>query len=541
MSDAAVRAMRARLLAWESTPFYATIPELVAHAAARRPELPACVFIEDDETVTRAALDAESSRLANALAAIGVDRGTVVGVMLPNRREYPITWVALAKIGAVMVPINPRYTERELGYALGDSGASFLVIDEEHVPLFQSLTNRPAALTDEHVVIRGRPVLPGSRAWTALSQGGAPSFSPARPVGGDDIINVQYTSGTTGFPKGCLLPQDYWLVMARATIAWMEHPATRMFAQNPFHYMNCQFMLLMALARDATLFIARRPSATRFLPWIKQHGIEWCVFPEIVLRQPELPDDATTQLKEVLLAAVSPTGQREIERRFKVRARELFGMTEIGPGLAMPFDCTDMTGAGSVGIEMLHRRATIRDENGNPVPDGERGELWMAGRGMMHGYFNKPQANANSFRGEWFRTGDLARRDERGFHYIVGRTKDMIRRSGENIAAREVEVVAMMLPEVIDAAVVPVPDPDRGEEVKLYMVLREGLAPKDLPIERIQAHCRAKLASFKVPRYYAFAEDFPRTASNKIEKGQLKARTPDLRAGAFDAVEGIWR
>jgi len=297
----------------------------------------------------------------------------------------------------------------------------------------------------------------------------------------------------------------------------------------------------MALARDATLFIARRPSATRFLPWIKQHGIEWCVFPEIVLRQPEQADDAATQLKEVLLAAVSPTGQREIERRFKVHARELFGMSEIGPGLAMPMGCTDMTGEGSVGIPMLHRRGTIRDEAGNPVPDGERGELWMAGRGMMRGYHNKPEATAEAFRGEWFRTGDLAVRDRRGFYYIVGRTKDMIRRSGENIAAREVEVVAMMLPEVVDAAVVPVPDPDRGEEVKLYMVLREGLKPADLPIARMQAHCRAQLAPFKVPRYYAFVDDFPRTASNKIEKAQLKARTADLRSGAFDAVDGIWR
>lgn len=541
MSDAAVRAMRARLQAWEATPFYATIPELVAAAAARDPDLPAAVFIEDDETVTRAALAEDSARLANALAAIGVGKGTAVGIMLPNRREYPITWVALARLGAVAVPINPRYTARELGYALTDSGASYLVIDEEHLPLFETLPDRPAALTNDHVIVRGRPALPASRAWAALCAAGSAAFVPREPVAGGDIVNIQYTSGTTGFPKGCLLPQDYWLVMARATMAWMEHPARRMFAQNPFHYMNCQFMLLIALARGATLFIARRPSATRFLPWIKQYGIEWCVFPEIVLRQPERPDDATTQLKEVLLAAVSPTGQREIERRFKVFARELYGMTEIGPGLAMPVGCTDMTGAGSVGIEMLYRRASIRDEAGNPVPDGERGELWMAGRGMMKGYHDKPEANADSFRGEWFRTGDLAVRDRRGFFYIVGRTKDMIRRSGENIAAREVEVVAMMLPEVVDAAVVPVPDPDRGEEVKLYMVLREGLTPADLPVERVREHCRAKLAPFKVPRYYAYVDDFPRTASNKIEKGILKARTPDLRAGAYDAVDGVWR
>lgn len=541
MSDAAIRAMQARLKEWERTPFFPTIPALVAHAAATAPDLPVCDFIEDDERVTRRELEEQSSRLANALVAIGVRKGAVVGLMLPNRREYPITWVALAKIGAVAVPINPRYTERELAYALNDSGASFLAIDEEHVPLFAALSDRPAALTSEHVVVRGAPTLPGSHGWSKLVERGAASFAPPEPVSGQDLINVQYTSGTTGFPKGCLLPQEYWLLMARATIAWMEHHPKRMFAQNPFHYMNCQFMLLMALTLGATLHIARRPSATKFLPWIKQYGIEWCVFPEIVLKQPEAADDRSTQLKEVLLAAASANGQREVERRFNIFARELFGMTEIGPGIAMPMNCTDMTGKGSVGIEMLHRRATIRDAEGNPVRDGERGELWMAGPGMMRGYFNKPEATADVFRGEWFRTGDLAIRDERGFYYIVGRTKDMIRRSGENIAAREVEVVALMLPEVVDAAVVPVPDTDRGEEVKIYLALQPGLTAKDLPVERVQAHCRAHLASFKVPRYYHYIAEMPRTASNKIEKGSLKALTPDLRTGAFDVVDGVWR
>ena len=541
MSDAAVRAMQARLREWEATAFFPTIPALVAHGAATAPDLPVCYFIEDDERVTRAELETQSSRLANALVAIGLRKGAVVGLMLPNRREYPITWVALAKIGAIAVPINPRYTERELAYALGDSGASFLVIDEEHLPMFAALSDRPAALTNEHVVVRGAASLPGSRSWSSLEAGGAASFAPPEPVTGSDLIHVQYTSGTTGFPKGCLLPQEYWLVMARSTVAWMDHHPKRMLAQNPFHYMNCQFMLLMALTLGATLHIARRPSATRFLPWIKQHGIEWCVFPEIVLKQPEAADDGATQLKEVLLAAVSANGQREIERRFNVQARELFGMTECGPGLAMPMGCTDMTGKGSVGIEMLYRRATIRDAEGNPVKVGERGELWLAGPGMMRGYYNKPEATADVFRGEWFRTGDLTIRDERGFYYIVGRTKDMIRRSGENIAAREVEVVALMLPEVVDAAVVPVPDADRGEEVKIYLALQPGLTAKDLPAERVQAHCRANLASFKVPRYYHYIAEMPRTASNKIEKGRLKTLSPDLRSGAYDVVDGVWR
>ncbi|MBL8670370.1 MAG: AMP-binding protein, partial [Alphaproteobacteria bacterium] len=189
----------------------------------------------------------------------------------------------------------------------------------------------------------------------------------------------------------------------------------------------------------------------------------------------------------------------------------------------------------------LLRRATIRGEDGAPVKPGEPGELWMAGRGIMKGYFNKPEANADAFRDDWFRTGDVTRQDERGFFYIIGRLKDMVRRSGENVAAREVEAVALLLPEVKEAAVVPVPDKDRGEEVKIFLALQEGVPADEATIARVAAHCRANLASYKVPRYYAFLPELPRTASNKIEKGKLKTLHPEPRQGAYDTVDRLWR
>jgi crotonobetaine/carnitine-CoA ligase len=182
----------------------------------------------------------------------------------------------------------------------------------------------------------------------------------------------------------------------------------------------------------------------------------------------------------------------------------------------------------------------VVDESGNDVPDGETGELVVRGPGIMSGYYCRPDANRDSYFGDWFRTGDLFRRDERGFHYIVGRLKDMVRRSSENIAAREVEAVLRGMPEILEAAIVPVPDAMRGEEVKAYIVLQPEAREGGLELERIFAHCEANLASFKVPRYIEFIDALPKTPSEKIAKGVLLKSRPDLRSGSYDRVEGRW-
>ncbi|MFY7958435.1 MAG: class I adenylate-forming enzyme family protein, partial [Elsteraceae bacterium] len=183
----------------------------------------------------------------------------------------------------------------------------------------------------------------------------------------------------------------------------------------------------------------------------------------------------------------------------------------------------------------------VRGPLPTPAPPGGRGELWVRGRSILQGYWRRPDANEEAFRAaedggpRWFRTGDLFEADEHGFLWLVGRLKDMIRRSSENIAAREVEAVVRELLEVEDCAAVPVPDPMRGEEVKIYVQLKNGVDRDALPPQAILAHCRQRLAAFKVPRFYAYVEGFPRTVSNKIEKRALVAGAVDLRAGAWDA------
>ena len=511
---------------------------LLDEAADAVPDQPACVFFDSDETITYAALRREVNRLANGLRAAGVGKGTHIGVMLPNVAAFPITWLAIARLGAVMIPVNTRYTSRELHYVLDDGEADFLVIDEPFLPALEEVAARLPRLGPGRVVVRGTPRA-GQLSWFALSKGQSSDFSGEKPLR-DDLLNIQYTSGTTGFPKGCMLTQRYWLTIGKVNARRDGRVYKRILAPTPFFYMDPQWLLLMSFYQRGTLYVAARQSASRYMGWVRQHRINFALFPELAYKQKPTPQDADNEIVRVNMYGVRKEFHADLERRFDFVAREAFGMTEIGSGLFVPIEATDMVGSGSCGIPAPFRECRIADPEGNTLPAGEIGELLVRGPGILLGYYRKPEATAAAFHGDWFRTGDLFRQDERGFFYIVGRVKDMIRRAGENIAAREVEAVLCQLPEIAEAAAVPVPDETRGEEVKAYVVLQPGLAPGDVPPERILAHCSAGLASFKVPRYLEYRPSLPKTPSEKIAKHVLKAESPDLRRGSWDRVEGRW-
>ena len=339
-----------------------------------------------------------------------------------------------------------------------------------------------------------------------------------------------------------MLSHRYWLTLSRVASLRASGVARHVLAAQPFYYMDPQWLLLMAMRLRGTLFVASKPSGTHFLDWVRRYGIEYCIFPQIVLKQPPRADDATIPLKMVSVFGLRRNMHAELQQRFNLVARESFGMTEVGSALFTPYGANSMVGSGTCGIPSPFREATIRNAEGEPVPDGEIGELWIRGPGILQGYWNKPEANAESFRpGGWFRTGDLFRRDERGFHYIVGRIKDMNRRSGENIAAREVEAVLLGWPDIIEAAAIPVPDPDRGQEVKVCLVLKPETDPLDFPVDAFFAHCARHLAPFKVPRYLEFRTSLPKTPSEKVAKHVLVAERADLRAGAYDRATGQWQ
>ena len=306
--------------------------------------------------------------------------------------------------------------------------------------------------------------------------------------------------------------------------------------------MDPQSFVALALNAGAAVYFADRLRASRFMGWVREHDIDFVFLFEAIFKQPPHPDDGRNRLRLACLFGLTPESHAPLESRFATSAREWYGMTEIGAGIYMPMGCTHMVGSGSCGIPSPFREAKVRDpESGRPVAPGEVGELWVRGPGMMLGYYGKPEANAESFREGWFRTGDLFRRDEQGFHYIVGRSKDMIRRSAENIAAREVEAVLRTHPEVREAAVVPVPDEYRGEEVKAYVQLVHGRTREEVPPEALFAHCREHLAPFKVPRYLEYRGGFSYGPADRVEKHRLVAETGDLRRDSYDRVDGVWR
>jgi crotonobetaine/carnitine-CoA ligase len=209
--------------------------------------------------------------------------------------------------------------------------------------------------------------------------------------------------------------------------------------------------------------------------------------------------------------------------------------------MLMPIEAEEMTGSGSCGIAAPFREVRIADPEGGTVPPGEAGELLVRGPGILQGYYKMPEATAAAFHGDWFRTGDLAAQDADGFVTILGRIKEMIRRSGENISATEVESALLSISGVAEAAVLPVPDPLRGEEVKAYVVLAPGISVKDLSPERITALCSERLASFKVPRLIEYrTEPLPRSTSGKVRKRDLVEEKTDLRAGSWDRVAQDW-
>ena len=493
----------------------------------------------DGRALSFRAFAAETERATVALARAGVRRGTHVAVMLPNVPEFAIAWIALAKLGAVMVAVNTGYTTREAAYVLTQSDSEILLIEEGYLTRL-CVEDDAFPLSPKQVIVRGvcPPGYLGS--WDNLLQHVTASDRPsAARVELDDVLTIQYTSGSTGFPKGCLLTHRYWISIGLVR-SRQGPPVRRMLCDRPLHYMGGQWRVLMALWLGASIHVAPRSSASRFLERLLATGADFCSVNNVHAKLP--PEDRYRELSLTWVSCsdLAPSLHAGIEGRLHAPVRELYGMTEVGSVLYVPVEATDMVGSGSCGLPAAFRKVRIAAPDGTEVPAGEAGELWVSGAGVLQGYYKRPDAMAEATSGEWFRTGDLFRRDARGFHYMLGRIKDVIRRSGENISAAEIEGVLQGHPAVMEAAAIPVPDPERGQEVKICLVLRPEFTRDDFPPEQVIAFSTERLAKFKVPRYVEYAEPLPKTASGKIAKHILKDK-PDLTTGSFDRLNGTWR
>ncbi|MBI2245742.1 MAG: acyl--CoA ligase, partial [Nocardioides sp.] len=435
-------------------------------AADQWPDAPAVNFFEmPDARLTFADLRARSINLAVALQAFGIGQGTPVAVVLPNVPAFPVAWLAIARLGAVMVPINPSYTLDELRFVIDDVDVAHVVAEASFAP---TLTAAGLDAARHLFAIDALALLPGAAGDRADAEEIVwPDVHP------DDVVGIHYTSGTTGFPKGCALTQRSWAVSATVLANALPRTPRRVLSDAPWFYLDAPMELALALIVGAEQYVARKVSLSRFTRWLVDLEIDYCEVwealgerahdpeAEELLRQRDLPLMAST-------FGLPGAQQADLQNRLNAVVREMFGMTEVGLATLVPFEDDSLVGTGSCGSAAPYRETRIVDpETGSDTPPDVVGELWVRGPGLMVEYVNRPEVNAECFQpGGWFRTGDLARRDVAGNHFIAGRLKDMIRRSHENIAANEVEAALASHQAVAEAGVVGVPDHLRGEEVK---------------------------------------------------------------------------
>lgn len=471
----------------------------------------------------------DASRAASAFRSLGVARGEHVGVMLPNGLPFLVAWLGLARLGAVLVPLNSGLTAPELQHVLTNGEVVRALVEASALDLFLSTNAGAAIAASKRVVVSGQ----AGDSWETHLAAADPGFVQPDDVGLDDKTTIIYTSGSTGRPKGCIHTHRFWLTLGKVKASLLP-PCERILCELPFYYMSPYYRFSAASYHAAALCVPPGPSISKFYPRIIANRIDIAWIGDPIATLPYPAELGPHSLKHISLYGLKKELHKPLEERLGIPVRESFGMTEIGPGLYVPSDDWEATGTGSIGIATPMRECMIADEAGNALPPGSVGELLVTGPGMFSGYQGSPELTAQAFWGKWFRTGDLARQDDRGYFYIVGRIKEMIKRSAENIAAQEVESAIYALPQVLEVAVIGVPDDKRGEEVKACVVLQDGIDREDLPPSAIVEHCRTRLAAFKVPRYVQYYSELPKTSSQKIAKKQLADGGGIAISEAFD-------
>jgi malonyl-CoA/methylmalonyl-CoA synthetase len=452
-------------------------------------------------TYTFGDIDARSNRLANLLAARGLVCGDRLCVYLTNCVEMVDLFLACVKLGVIFVPINILYRDREIAHILGDAEPSAVVSAEPiaaGVPVW-----RPEDLTRD-----------------------AETYEASRPrvtLDGDDPAGIIYTSGTTGASKGAVLTHNNFEANAANLLAcWQIDERDRFLLALPLFHVHalgnglhcwlisgCRMRLLERFEHQkaAAEFLDFRP--TLFF------GV-----PTIYVRLLEIPAEEAREIGECMRLFVSGSAPlpaqvlEEFRERFGHTILERYGMSETLMNIGNPY--AGERRAGSVGVPFPGVQARLLDPNGEPVDDGETGELYLRGPNVFPGYWRREEVASEPFVDGWFRTGDLAVRAPDGYYTLTGRKSDLIISGGFNIYPREIEEFLEEQAEVAEAAVVGVPDRLRGEVPVAYVVLK---TPVDAPV--LEARCREKLASFKVPRSFVVVERLPRNAMGKIQKHLL--------------------
>ena len=505
-----------------------TLGDLLHRTAKRYPGKTGLVC--GDTRWSFAEFDAVVDRVAAGLSRLGVAKASRVAVLARNSHGFAALRFALARLGAVLVPINFMLKAEEVAYILRHAQAQVLATDSGLAKTARSAAALDTAVKQFLWLPSEEPTQPvaGMASFDDLARGGG--APPAVDLASSDLAQIVYTSGTESSPKGAMLTHDavLWQYASCAVDASIATGDVMLHALPLYHCAQLDVFLGPAIYVGATSIVTARPTPDNLLPLIARHGISSFFAPPTVwislLRSPLFDQtDLGTLRKGYYGASIMPVEVlRELAQRLPdVGFWNLYGQTEIAPLATMLGPQDQLRKPGSCGRAVLNVESRVVDEDMHDVQPGAVGEIVHRSPHLMLGYFHDDERTQAAFRGGWFHSGDLATIDEEGFITVVDRKKDMIKPGGENVASREVEEMIYRLPAVSEVAVIGVPHPRWVEAVTAVIVVKTG---QQLTQQQVLDHCNEHMAGFKAPKNVVFAESLPKNPSGKLLKRELRQR-----------------
>lgn len=505
------------------------VADLVRRSALRTPDHLA--LVHRDRRTSYAELDEVTNRAANALTARGVGKGDRIALLAHNHHDYVVACLALARIGAIAVPVNFMLQASEVGYILEHSGATGAIVEDALVEVMTSAVSEVGAELGLRAVI-GDPV-EGWEPFAGLA-GHPDAAAPEVAVADDDVVQLMYTSGTESRPKGAMMTSRSLVQQYVSCIVDGDYAAddVEIHALPLFHVAAQHCFLMPGLYVGATNVILDGPDPSLLLQTVAEAGVTKMFCPPTVwialLRHPDFDPATLSSLRKGYYgASIMPV---EVIKELQERLPEMalynyYGQTEMSALALVLKPDEQVRKAGAAGRPALNVETMLVDGAGVRVGPGVEGEIVHRSPHATLGYWQDPEKTAAAYEGGWFHSGDLGVMDEDGYITVVDRKKDMIKTGGENVASREVEEVLHQHAAVAETAVFGVPHPEWIEAVAAVVVPRDGAT---VTAEELIGHCRERLAGYKTPKYVVLAEDLPKNASGKILKRDLRTTHADL-------------
>jgi len=493
----------------------------------------AIVWVPDPQTehhITNAEMHRQTKKLANGLKRLGVEQGDRVMVLTPTCPEILASFQAIPRIGAVVVPTLFLLAPQEIRYIVEDCEPRVIITSAE---LLGTATQASEGVRSIQSIVVIDDELPGTVSYKKLVEDSSEDCELVETKD-DDLAVLIYTAGTTGKPKGVMLTHMNLYSNARDTLAHGITPGEDPRDDINLHLLPLSHSYGLTMTHIAYMSGAKNVLMPRFdgeeaMRLIEKHkvttmaGVPAMFYYMLQLEGAEKRYDLGSIKSWPSGSAPFPVEpMNEFLRRFGGAVLEGYGLSEASPIVSAHSRVMEKK-PGSVGKEIPNVETRIVDEDDNELPTGEVGQLLVRGPNVMKGYFKMPEETARTLRNGWLHTGDMARKDEDGFLYIVERKKDLIIRGGENIYPREVEEVLWQHPKVQEAAIIGVPDPVMGEEIKAFVVLKAG---EQATAEEIVSFCRERLAKFKAPKMVAFVDALPRSLIGKVLRRELRENAP---------------